>query len=259
MTLLHDIDGLLRGLMPRLTAMALAGFAAPGAVTWKRPGQPVTEIDRAIEAEARRAIRGRFPDHGINGEEEGYTPGSEGTVWHLDPIDGTSNFSRGIPFFSVSIGVERGGRFVVGHVSDPVRGESFRAVAGEGAWLGERRLVLGGGPGLGHAHVAVESTAGGRFLAEPGLLREITRLTGKTRKLGSLALELAYVAAGRLDLVAAGKGTPQAIWDVAAGVALVEEAGGVVVDLAGTPITPRTTHFVAGPAALVEEFRRRFG
>jgi len=254
----HDIDAFLVDLMPRLAAMARAGFADPGPVTWKRPGQPVTRVDRAIEEAAGRAIRARFPDHALNGEEGGFTPGSGGTLWHVDPIDGTSNFTRGIPFFAVSIGVEQADRFVVGHVIDPLRDEHFRAVKDEGAWLGAHRLSVGPARSLSEAHAAVESTSNGRFLTEPGLMREITRAVAKTRKFGTLALELAYVAAGRIDLVAAGKGSPQARWDLAGGVALVEAAGGIVEDLEGRALTPESSHLVAGHPALVGEFRARF-
>ena len=254
----REIDAFLTDLMPRLGAMARTGFADPGAVRFKSRGQPVTRTDGAIEQEARRAITGAWPDHAVVGEEMGGEPGEADTIWYVDPIDGTLNFTRGLPFFAVSIGVRQGNRMVVGHVLDPLREEHFHAVAGSGSWLGNERLTLSGIRRIEDADLSMQTSARGLYLRKPGFLAELHRRFQKTRKFGSIALELAYVAAGRLDLLIAGKGKPQAWWDLAGGWALIEEAGGIVVDLERRPLTQQSTHLAAGHPELVDAFLELF-
>lgn len=254
----RDIDRFLSDLVPRLGEIARKGFEDPGPVRYKSPGQPVTETDSRIEAVAREAILTTWPDHSILGEEEGHTPGEAHTTWYIDPIDGTLNFSRGIPFFSVSIGAAQGGKPVVGHVLDPLRREHFRAVQGEGAWLRDRRLRVSEATDLNEAAVSMQTTAGAEYFKKPDFFRHLHRVAQKTRKFGSIALEMAYVAAGRLDLLFAGKSRPQEWWDIAGGWVLVEEAGGVVTDLQGRPLTEESSHLVAGPAPTTEAFRDFF-
>jgi myo-inositol-1(or 4)-monophosphatase len=248
-----ELDRFLLDLVPRLADMARRGFDDPGPVRFKSKGQAVTAVDGAVERVARDAILGAFPDHAVLGEEGGWTEGTADVVWYVDPIDGTTNFSRGIPFFSISIGVIHRGRPVVGHVVDPLRGEHFRGVDGKGAWLGEERIAVSEAAAMDQANVTVQSTAGSRFVRAPGAMLEIHRRFQKTRKFGSIALELAYVACGRLDFLLAGEDHPQPWWDIAGGWKLVDEAGGKVVDLAGNPVTPETTHFMAGNPVLVAE------
>jgi len=240
-------------LMPRLGKMARTGFENPGPVTYKSPGNPVTGIDKAVEAAAIEAIRATWPDHGIEGEESAAHPGSAPECWFIDPIDGTMNFVHGIPCFSVSIGVAREGKIVAGAVLDPLREELFHAALGEGAWLGERPIRIAATRTLPEATASVQTSNRGRYLTTPGLFRKLHRRMGKTRKFGTIALELAYVACGRMDLLLAGKGRPQAWWDIAGGWCLVEAAGGSVVDLDGLPLDRKSTHLVAGPGPLVEE------
>jgi myo-inositol-1(or 4)-monophosphatase len=238
--------------------MARAGFENPGPVSFKTRGQPVTEVDRSIESAAREAITARWPEHSILGEEMGATAGGAEITWYIDPIDGTMNFTRGVPFFAVSIGAARGNRVLAGHVLDPLRREHFRAMTGGGAWLGGERLGLGRARDIENAMLSMQTSERGRYLLEPGFMAEVHRRFQKTRKLGTIALELAYVAAGRVDLLIAGKHRPQAWWDIAGGWALVEEAGGVVCDEAGRPLTPGSTHLVAGHPDLVDQFLELF-
>jgi myo-inositol-1(or 4)-monophosphatase len=251
----REIHAFLNELVPELGEIARRGFEDPGPVRFKSKGQPVTEIDHAIEERARDAILSTWPDTVILGEESGLTEGGGKTTWFIDPIDGTMNFARGIPLFSVSIGAAQQGRMVVGHVLDPLRHEHFRACADEGAWLGEERIRVSEAATLDVANVAMQTTAGGRFLKQPGFMLELHRRSRKTRKFGSIALEMAWVSCGRLDLVFAGKEKPQEWWDIAGGWALVEEAGGVVEDLEGRPLQETSSHLVAGPESLVEDFR----
>lgn len=147
---------------------------------------------------------------------------------------------------------------LTGHVLDPVRGEHFRSVKGGGSWLGDRRLGLGEARDIAHAMLSMQTSEQGLYLLQPGFMAEVHRRFQKTRKLGTIALELAYVAAGRVDLLIAGKGRPQAWWDIVGGWALVEEAGGVVRDERGAELTPESTHLVAGHPDLVGQFLELF-
>jgi myo-inositol-1(or 4)-monophosphatase len=248
-------DAFLMELMPRLSEMARVGFADPGELRYKSRGQVVTRIDGDIEQVARDAIAARWPDHRIQGEESGWNEAKGDTTWHIDPIDGTLNFVRGIPFFSVSIGVFQNDRMVVGHVSDPLREQHFHASLGRGAWVGTKRISVSDVRDLERATLSLQSTSGSEFVRRPGLMLELHRRFEKVRKFGSIALEMAYVASGRLDFILAGDVRPQPWWDVAGGWALIEEAGGVVEDLRGGPMTIQTNHFVAGHPALLGQFR----
>jgi len=248
-----ELQRFLRDLMPRLGDEVRRRFSDPGPVMYKKPGSPVTEVDRDVEAMAVEAIHAAFPDHDVHGEEHGLDERGDVFRWYIDPIDGTMNFVRGIPVFSVSIGVARGNDIVAGAVLDPLRGELFHAARGEGAWLNGERIYVGVADSLAGAVVSVQSSANGEFLKREGFQRELHRRAQKTRKLGTIALELAYTACGRMDLVLAGKGRPQAWWDIAGGWCLVAEAGGVVVDLDERPITPETTHLMAGNRAVVRD------
>jgi myo-inositol-1(or 4)-monophosphatase len=249
----RELDRFLLDLMPRLAETARRGFDDPGPVRYKSKGQAVTAVDGAVERLARDAILGAWPGHAVLGEEGGWTEGTTDVVWYVDPIDGTTNFSRGIPFFSISIGVTHRGRPVVGHVVDPLRGEHFRGIDGGGAWLGEEPIAVSEVTALDLANVTVQSTEGSRFVQAPGGMLEIHRRFQKTRKFGSIALELAYVASGRLDFLIAGENHPQPWWDIAGGWKVVEEAGGKVVDSQGRPLTPKSTHLLAGNPSLVEK------
>jgi myo-inositol-1(or 4)-monophosphatase len=255
----QELDAFLMELMPRLASMARAGFGNPGELYYKSRGQVVTKIDGDIERVAREAISARWPDHRIQGEESGWNEGQGDTTWHIDPIDGTMNFVRGIQFFSVSIGVFQSDRMVVGHVCDPMREEYFHACAGQGAWLGEKRIRVSDVRDIERATLSLQSTTGSEFVRGPGLMLELHRRFEKVRKFGSIALEMAYVASGRLDFILAGDRRPQPWWDVAGGWALIEEAGGRVEDLRGGPMTDRTNHFVAGHADLLRQFRSWYG
>ncbi len=258
MTDLRDLDAFCLELLPRLAVMVREGFQDPGPVTYKEPGQPVTRVDRAVEKAAVEAILSTWPDHAVVGEESGRTEGDGGTTWFIDPIDGTLNFTRGIPFFSISVGVVQAGRVVVGHVMDPLRGEHFHAADGGGAWLGEEPVTLSDVRDIDQAALSMQTSAEGLFLQKPGFVAELHERFSKTRKLGTIALELAYVAAGRFDLLFAGKAQPQAWWDITGGWKLVEEAGGKVVDHLGRAISRDSSHLVAGHESLVEAFLAHF-
>jgi myo-inositol-1(or 4)-monophosphatase len=212
------------------------------AVAYKStPTDLVTDIDRAIEVELVQALRQRRPGDAVRGEEGGVHSESAdggGVEWVLDPIDGTVNFVLGIPWFSVSVAACVDGRSVAGCVADPNRGEIFHARLGGGSFLrtdtGSQRLS---GPrdvplaeavmGTGFAYSAAVRVRQARVLAEL-----IGRL-GNVRRLGSAALDLCYVGAGRLDAYfEAGL----ADWDMAAGILVAAEAGARVGGLEASSV-----------------------
>jgi myo-inositol-1(or 4)-monophosphatase len=205
------------------------------------PTDLVTDIDRAIEAELVQALRERRPDDAVRGEEGGrHSEGAhrDGVEWVLDPIDGTVNFVLGIPWFSVSVAACVGGRSVAGCVADPNRNETFHARLGGGSFLrtgagsyrlsGPRHVPLAEAVmGTGFAYSAAVRVRQARVIAEL-----IGRL-GNIRRLGSAALDLCYVGAGRLDAYfEAGL----ADWDLAAGMLVAAEAGARVGGLEGSPV-----------------------
>jgi len=240
-------------------APTIAGrFGGTGPLTFKYGREAVTEVDRAVEDRLVESILGRYPDHGVLGEEAG-SRGREDAdwIWHIDPIDGTLNYSVGIPVFSSSVAVAYRGRLVAAAVLDPLRDECFSAEQGGGAFLGEKPLRVGGRT---HFEEAVVSTQFGRrslFVDNPELLQEMMRGPLKVRRLGSIALEMAWVAAGRLDLMLAGKSTPPNFYDIAAGILLIEEAGGLVTDAAGRPMSEGGCEIIACNRELHSEMVER--
>lgn len=191
----------------------------------------VTDADKLAEAEIVREIKRGYPDHAIWGEETGRS-GHSRYVWVIDPIDGTSNFMRGLPHCSVSIAMMEDGVVQHGVVYDPVRDELFTASKGGGAYLNDRRIRTSARNGLAGALIAT----GFPFRQRPRLatqLRMVKALLDDAedlRRTGSAALDLAYVASGRLDGFFEAGLMP---WDVAAGALLVREAGGMCVDFEG--------------------------
>lgn len=212
------------------------GFSSPdkGARTKGHPNDPVTVYDRAAESAIIRALRAEDPDHGILSEESAELRGSSGLRWVIDPLDGTNNFLAGIPHFAVSIALADGEGTLLGCVHDPLRGETFAALRGEGATLNvqpirvsERETLEGAVLGVG---LSFHPDRRAEMIEQ---LPPFLSLAGVLRTLGSAALDLAYVAAGRLD---AAWFLSLHAWDVAAAGLLVEEAGGRVSDLLGAPL-----------------------
>jgi len=203
----------------------------------------VTEVDRQSEEIIRRILLEAHPDHAILGEE-GVAPGPEASrravetyrdhenLWIVDPIDGTTNFVHGFPFFSVSIALARRGTVVLGLVYDPIRDECFTAERGKGARLNGEPIRVSKERTLTESLVATgfpPSSTGARQKNMAGLLR-LSFLCRNMRAAGSAALHMAYVAAGRLS---AFWELELNAWDLAAGSLLVEEAGGRVTDTRG--------------------------
>ena len=201
-------------------------------VTEKAPNDYVTEVDQKAEQEIVGIIRKAFPHHAIVGEEGGVQAGEE-YEWVIDPLDGTRNFIHGFPHFAVSIAVRYQGRLEHGVVYDPVREDLCTASRGRGAQLNERRIRVA-------TQSALEACllgTGFPFRHSPDCVSAYTRSLasmlpqcGDVRRAGAAALDLAYVAAGRLD---GFWEMGLKIWDVAAGALLVREAGGLLTDFAG--------------------------
>lgn len=195
----------------------------------------VTEIDRAAEKEVIYHLRKAYPDHVIHGEEGGRIDGKDSDYeWIIDPIDGTTNFIHGIPHFAVSIACKYRGQLEHAVVLDPVKREEFTASRGRGAALNGRRIRVTPRRGLEGALIGTGIPFNGFALENmaPYLasLHEIASQTAGIRRAGAASLDLAYVAAGRFD---GFWEMNLKEWDIAAGLLLVKEAGGLVSDFKG--------------------------
>ncbi|WP_175556285.1 inositol monophosphatase family protein [Methylobacterium sp. yr668] len=211
-------------------------------VSRKGPGDFVSAADRKAEEVLRDALMKARPGYSLVLEENGIIEGTDKShTWHIDPLDGTSNFLHGVPHFAVSVGLEREGQIVAGVIFDPIKDELFVAERGKGAYLNNRRLRVSGRQDMADALVGYGTPYLGRG-SHPRLLRElgaVMAVAGGTRRMGSAALDMAYVACGRLD---AYWERDLQTYDFAAGVILVREAGGFVTsaDGAAEPLAPRS-------------------
>lgn len=191
----------------------------------------VTETDRQVEAEIIKVIYDNYPDHAVLGEESGAT-GTSDYTWIIDPIDGTTNFFHGHPHFCISIGIKYKNRIEHGVIYDPLRQELFVATLGDGAYLNDRRIRVSEQTHLTGALIA--SSLGSKTAKDPEnylkILAEILPQASGVRRSGSAALDLAYIACGRVD---GAFGINLSPWDMAAGVLIAQEAGGVVTDFNG--------------------------
>lgn len=196
----------------------------------------VTEVDLQSEQEISRALRRAFPEHAILGEEGGRSgPENAEYTWVIDPLDGTTNFIRGIPHYAVSVGCLRGRRLEHAVVLDPVRREEFTASRGQGAQLNGRRIRVSRLPSLEGALIGTGIPFRGHrdelLPAYGATLAALAAQCAGIRRPGAASLDLAYVAAGRFD---AFWELGLAAWDMAAGALLVREAGGLVADMDGS-------------------------
>ncbi|MCR8723019.1 inositol monophosphatase family protein [Frigidibacter sp. ROC022] len=200
-------------------------------VSSKGPGDFVSKADLAAEAILKQELRGARPTYGWVAEESAAEKGEDPTRrWIVDPLDGTTNFLHGLPHWAVSIALEHKGEIVAGVVFDPAKDEMFFAEKGQGAWLNESRLRVSGRKSMIEAIFATGLPFGGRADL-PETLQDLARLLptcAGVRRWGAAALDLAYVAAGRFDGFWERRLHP---WDIAAGLVLVREAGGIVEPL----------------------------
>ena len=222
----------------------------------------VTEMDGRAEALVVDALSAHFPDDGILAEEGSARRGRSGRRWVIDPLDGTTNYAHGLPIYCVGIGLERDGVVQLGVVFDPSREELFVAERGRGAWLNDQRLSVSATPDLDVSLLVTGFPYDARTNPDNNL-KEYAAFSVRARavrRLGSALLDLAYVAAGRLDGFWELALSP---WDVVAGSILVEEAGGRVTDLRGGPLDFMRPHIVASNGrihdqilAVLKELRR---
>ncbi|BBA35593.1 inositol monophosphatase [Methylocaldum marinum] len=202
-------------------------------ITPKGRNDFVSEVDRQAEREVIHTLQKAYPTHAFLGEESGRQgPAKTDFVWIIDPLDGTTNFLHGFPQFCVSIALVHRGRIEKGVIYDPLRQELFTAARGAGASLNNRRIRVSKQSGLRAALLGTGFPFRDQRHVEAylGMMRDLMKDTAGIRRAGSAALDLAYVAAGRLDgfwEIGLKK------WDMAAGLLLIQEAGGIVTDLEG--------------------------
>jgi len=236
-------------------ATVLSSFAGKAAVSQKSSQNLVTEADLEAERVISEIITASFPDHQILGEEGGAAGGSDAdSLWVVDPLDGTNNYAHGIPQYCVSIAYYKKGQPQVGVILDPNRNEIFRAVAGGGAFLNDKPIHVS------NAMTLADSIVSTGFSYERGevitkTLSAIERLFNSDvrgiRRLGSAALDLCWVACGRLQGYFEYKLSP---WDYAAAVLIVAEAGGVCFDRFGNAIDLDSGGAMATNGKITAEF-----
>jgi myo-inositol-1(or 4)-monophosphatase len=225
-------------------------------VSLKGPANFVTAADRRAEETLFAELSRARPGYGFLGEEEGFREGADKTHrWIVDPLDGTTNFLHGIPHFAISIGLEREGTVIAGLVYNPANDDTFIAERGKGAFLNEQRIRVAGRSRLADAviacglpHIGRGDIALGR--KETGGMQE--QVAG-LRRFGAAALDLAWIAAGRIDGYWERDIKP---WDMAAGMILVREAGGFVSDCDGGTDMFAKGHIVAGNEAIQKDVLR---
>jgi myo-inositol-1(or 4)-monophosphatase len=258
--------------VPKAAAIAREGgarlreFLAAGVETeYKGDVDLVTVADRTVEKLIRMRLGEAFPDHGIYGEEGTRERLDSEYRWYVDPLDGTTNFAHGFPQFCVSMGLEHrpegtkpdeDGTLVAGLIYDPTRDELFTAERGSGAWLNGRRMHVSRTPVLAESLIATGFPSRKRH-ANPNIhfYHEFTLRSHGVRRAGSAALDLAYVACGRMEAFWEFNLNP---WDTAAGILLVTEAGGRVTDFAGKPFRLDSREILASNGLIGDELVRMF-
>jgi myo-inositol-1(or 4)-monophosphatase len=242
-------------------AAAHAGGAVLGDFFRKRPLEPelkaendfVTVADRAAETAVLAEIRRHYPDHRILAEEIGWTGGkSSDYSWIVDPLDGTTNFLKGLPVYGVSVACSQGEEVMAAAVYDPEGGNLFKATRGGGAYWNDKRMEVSKLPNLRGAFVATGYPFKAREAVDLYLdtFRSVFERAQSIRRCGAAALDLAYTAAGVYDGFFEFRLLP---WDIAAGALLIEEAGGLVSDLDGGDRYMEGGNVIAGAPAVQKD------
>jgi myo-inositol-1(or 4)-monophosphatase len=236
----------------------IAGYHARGiAYELKGDFDLVTEADRASERLIIERLRSHFPTHSIVAEEGGGVEGSSEYRWYVDPLDGTTNFAHGFPMFNVTLGLEKAGELIAGVVYHPIHDEMFSAEAGGGAYLNNHRIRVSKAARVEDALVATGFPSRKRHEnVNVHFYYQLAMMSHGVRRAGAAALDLAYVACGRLDAFWEFGLHP---WDMAAGVLLVREAGGTVSDMHGGPFSLRGPHMLADNSLLHRPMVELFG
>jgi myo-inositol-1(or 4)-monophosphatase len=260
-----EFAGIVAGIAREAGAL-LRGYYEKGvAAEYKGDVDIVTEADRASETLIKQRLAAAFPEHGIYGEEGTRERLAGEYRWYVDPLDGTTNFAHGFPVFCVVLGLERrapglaadqDGEMVAGVIYDPLRDECFEAERGKGAWLNGRRIRVSRTRMLQEALTATGFPSNKRH-ESPNVhfYHEVSLRTHGVRRAGSAALDLAYVACGRLDGYWEFNLNP---WDTSAGYLLVEEAGGTVTHFDGGKFTLDSREVLATNGLLFDEMKGMF-
>lgn len=223
-------------------------------VSMKGPGDFVSAADRKAEKILFEELSRARPGYGFVMEEGGVVEGSDKSHrWHIDPLDGTTNFLHAIPIFAVSIALEREGQIVAGLIYNPASDDLYVAEKGQGSWNNNRRLRVAARRDMASALIGCGVPHLGKASAHPRFKNELAAVMAKAanvRRLGAASLDLAYVASGRLDAFwERGLNT----WDFAAGAILVREAGGFISDADGEPDFMETGTICAGSEIIQRE------
>jgi myo-inositol-1(or 4)-monophosphatase len=241
-------------------ALLMTYFQQNVKVEYKGDADLVTIADRKSEALIRERIRQQWPTHDVLGEEQGLVDTGSDYRWYVDPLDGTTNFAHGFPVFCVSMALEYKGRRIAGVIYDPTRDELFAAEQGSGAYLNQEQISVSKISNLAECLVGTGFPSHKRH-KNPNIFfyHQITLRTHGVRRAGSAALDLCNVACGRFDGFWEFNLNP---WDTAAGVLIVEEAGGRITDFSGGPFQLNSRETLASNglvhSALLNEFARIF-
>ena len=214
----------------------------------------VTDVDQAAEEAILSILGGAFPDDAILAEESGSRGGTSGYSWCIDPLDGTRNFASGIPHVCVNLALSYGDRIVLGITYDPVRDEMFHAIEGGGAFLNGQSICVSEETEMRECIVGTDmgyKGDEGKMLLS--MLADLWPGVQSVRMMGSAALGVAYAAAGRFEMDVHHYVQP---WDIAAGLLLVREAGGIATNLQGGFGDPHSGCIVAASSAVHERFMR---
>lgn len=228
-------------------------------VTFELKGEHdlVTEADRASEQLVIERLRSHFPSHSIVAEEGGGHTGSSDYCWYVDPLDGTTNFAHGFPMYNVTLALEHAGSLVAGVIFDPEHNEMFTSERGSGAYMNNRRIRVSKVSRIEDALVATGFPSQKRHQdVNVHFYYQLAMITHGVRRAGSAALDLAYVASGRLDAFWEFGLNP---WDMAAGILLIEEAGGKCSDMKGASATLRGPHLLADNGTIHDAMLGIFG
>ena len=256
----HDFVPAMADIAREAGALLMDYFQQHVKVEYKGEADLVTVADRKSESLIRDRISQHWPSHDILGEEGGLKDTGSEYRWYVDPLDGTTNFAHGFPVFCVSMALEYRGKRIAGVVYDPTRDELFAAEAGSGAYLNQKRIRVSKTVNLGECLVATGFPSHKRH-KHPNIFfyHQITLHTHGVRRAGSAALDLCCVASGRFDGFWEFNLNP---WDTAAGVLLVEEAGGSITDFKGGPFQLNSRETLASNGlvhqALISEFENIF-
>jgi len=242
-------------------AILRAGYSKEHQVNYKGVIDLVTEVDHQSEAYLLGEVRRDFPEHHIFSEESGVIQGSKDHIWYIDPLDGTVNYAHQVPLFSVSIAYAFDGKMTLGAVYDPMRDEMFTAERGKGAYLNGKRLQVSTATELQKSLLVTGFPYDAWNTEQDNFANFIKfgKLTQGVRRLGSAAIDLSYVAAGRFDGFWELALKP---WDIAAGGLICEEAGARITNVQGDDdyISPPQSVLATAPgihARMMEEFRKK--